>query len=113
MIWLAEALSLIFQRFHYANKFCCVIYAAQIIELEQRLSKAHQEIEHLEVQATPPELQDVQQALFSATQELDESKLTVKKLETELTNAKVMVTREQQESGNLLVKLSQLQETIA
>ncbi|KAG0044240.1 hypothetical protein BGZ83_010513, partial [Gryganskiella cystojenkinii] len=86
---------------------------AQIIELEQRLSKAHQEIEQLEVQAAPPELHDVQQTLFSATQELDESKLTVKRLETELAEEKTKVTREQEESGNLLVKLSQLQETIA
>jgi len=77
------------------------------------LSKAHQEIEQLEFQASPPELQDIQQALFSATQDLEESKLVAKNLEADLADEKIKVSREQEESGHLLVKLSQLQETIA
>ncbi|KAF9297418.1 hypothetical protein BGZ88_010139 [Linnemannia elongata] len=82
-------------------------------ELEQKLTQAQQEIEQLELQAAPPEVQDVQQALFSATQDLEESKLLVEKLKTELAEEKVKIAREQEDSGQLLVKLSQLQDTIA
>lgn len=83
------------------------------LELEQKLTQAQQEIEQLELQAAPPEVQDVQQALFSATQDLEESKLLVEKLKTELAEEKVKIAREQEDSGQLLVKLSQLQDTIA
>ncbi|GJJ76463.1 hypothetical protein EMPS_08822 [Entomortierella parvispora] len=86
---------------------------AKVAELERQLTKAHQEIEQLEIQASPPELQDIQQALFSATQDLEESKLVAKKLEADLAEEKIKVSREQEDSGHLLVKLSQLQETIA
>lgn len=90
-----------------------VLVLAKVAELERQLSKAHQEIEQLEIQASPPELQDIQQALFSATQDLEESKHVAKKLEADLADEKIKVSREQEESGHLLVKLSQLQETIA
>lgn len=82
-------------------------------ELEQKLTLAQQEIEQLELQAAPPEVQDMQQALFSATQDLEESKLLVEKLKAELAEEKVKVAREQEDAGQLLVKLSQLQDTIA
>lgn len=83
------------------------------LELEQKLTLAQQEIEQLELQAAPPEIQDVQQSLFSATQDLEESKLLVEKLKAELAEEKVKIAREQEDSGQLLVKLSQLQDTIA
>ncbi|KAF9083655.1 hypothetical protein BGX23_011245 [Mortierella sp. AD031] len=82
-------------------------------DLEQKLTQAQQEIEQLELQAAPPEVQDVQQSLFSATQDLEEAKLVVEKLKTELAEEKAKVVREQEDSGQLLVKLSQLQDTIA
>ncbi|KAG0378078.1 hypothetical protein BGX24_004805 [Mortierella sp. AD032] len=85
----------------------------RIQELEQKLTQAQQEIEQLELQAAPPEVQDVQQSLFSATQDLEESKLLVEKLKAELTEEKTKLAREQEDSGQLLVKLSQLQDTIA
>lgn len=89
----------------YVNSFA--------LELEQKLTLAQQEIEQLELQAAPPEVQDMQQALFSATQDLEESKLLVEKLKAELAEEKVKVAREQEDAGQLLVKLSQLQDTIA
>ncbi|KAF9135681.1 hypothetical protein BGW39_001080 [Mortierella sp. 14UC] len=82
-------------------------------ELEQKLTQAQQEIEQLELQAAPAEVQDVQQSLFSATQDLEESKLLVEKLKVELAEEKFKVAREQEDSGQLLVKLSQLQDIIA
>ncbi|KAG0291330.1 hypothetical protein BGZ97_005917 [Linnemannia gamsii] len=82
-------------------------------ELEQKLTLAQQEIEQLELQAAPPEVQEVQQALFSATQDLEESKLLVEKLKAELAEEKAKIAREQEDAGQLLVKLSQLQDTIA
>ncbi|KAF9899846.1 hypothetical protein EC991_008231, partial [Linnemannia zychae] len=82
-------------------------------ELEQKLTQAQQEIEQLELQAAPADVQDVQQSLFSATQDLEESKLVVEKLKAELAEEKSKVAREQEDSGQLLVKLSQLQDTIA
>ncbi|KAF9927495.1 hypothetical protein FBU30_003212 [Linnemannia zychae] len=82
-------------------------------ELEQKLAQAQQEIELLELQTAPADVQDVQQSLFAATQDLEESKVLVEKLRTELAEEKAKVVREQEDSGQLLVKLSQLQDTIA
>jgi chromosome segregation ATPase len=90
----------------------CICYF-DCIELEQKLTLAQQEIEQLELQAAPPEVQEVQQALFSATQDLEESKLLVEKLKAELAEEKAKIAREQEDAGQLLVKLSQLQDTIA
>ena len=83
------------------------------LELELKLTQAQQEIEQLELQAAPPEIQDVQQSLFSATQDLEESKILVEKLKAELAEEKIKIAREQEDAGQLLVKLSQLQDTIA
>ncbi|KAG0041074.1 hypothetical protein BGZ82_000053 [Podila clonocystis] len=82
-------------------------------DLDQKLSQAQQEIEQLEMQTVPAELQDVHQAHFQATQELEQVKGDNQKLIKELSEEKSKVAQEQEESGNLLVKLSQLQETIA
>ncbi|KAF8943576.1 hypothetical protein BGZ47_005291 [Haplosporangium gracile] len=82
-------------------------------ELEQKLTQAQQDIEQLELQAAPLEVQEVQQSLFSATQDLEESKLVIEKLKTELAEEKAKIAREQEDAGQLLVKLSQLQDTIA
>ncbi|KAF9391957.1 hypothetical protein CPB97_004826 [Podila verticillata] len=82
-------------------------------DLDRKLSQAQQEIEQLEMQTVPAELQDVHQAHFQATQELEQVKGENQKLIKELSDEKSKVTQEQEESGNLLVKLSQLQETIA
>ncbi|KAF9426419.1 hypothetical protein BGZ94_006546 [Podila epigama] len=82
-------------------------------DLEQKLSLANKEIEQLELQVVPAELQDVHQAHFQATQELEQAKIDIAKLREELSQEKSKVTREQEESGHLLVKLSQLQETIS
>lgn len=65
------------------------------------------------MQTVPAELQDVHQAHFQATQELEQVKSENQKLIKELSEEKSKVTQEQEESGNLLVKLSQLQEIIA
>ncbi|KAG0367015.1 hypothetical protein BGZ54_004553 [Gamsiella multidivaricata] len=82
-------------------------------ELEMKLTQAQQEVDQLELQVVPAELQDVHQALFSATQELDEAKRHIEKLGAELCEEKVKVAREQEDSGQLLGKISQLQDTIA
>ncbi|KAG0357472.1 hypothetical protein BG005_003500 [Podila minutissima] len=82
-------------------------------DLDRKLSQAQQEIEQLEMQTVPAELQDVHQAHFQATQELEQVKGDNQKLIKELSEEKSKVAQEQEESGNLLVKLSQLQETIA
>ncbi|KAF9955665.1 hypothetical protein BGZ72_003515 [Mortierella alpina] len=82
-------------------------------DLESKLTQAQQEIEQLELQVVPADLQDVHQALFSATQDLEEANRLKEKLKTELAEEKAKVTREQEDSGQLLVKLSQLQDTIA
>ncbi|KAF9181893.1 hypothetical protein BGZ51_005126 [Haplosporangium sp. Z 767] len=82
-------------------------------ELEQKLVQAQQEIEQLELQTVPAELQDVHQALFTATQDLEETKQVCEKLKTELAEEKIKVSREQEDSGQLLLKISQLQDTIA
>ncbi|KAG0339605.1 hypothetical protein BG000_001756 [Podila horticola] len=82
-------------------------------DLDRKLSQAQQEIEQLEMQTVPAELQDVHQAHFQATQELEQVKSDNQKLIKELSEEKSKVAQEQEESGNLLVKLSQLQETIA
>ncbi|KAF9393420.1 hypothetical protein CPC16_002042 [Podila verticillata] len=84
-----------------------------IQDMDRKLSQAQQEIEQLEMQTVPAELQDVHQAHFQATQELEHVKGENLKLIKELSEEKSKVTQEQEESGNLLVKLSQLQETIA
>lgn len=67
----------------------------------------------MELQAAPPEVQEMQQSLFSATQDLEESKLLVEKLRAELAEERAKIAREQEDAGQLLVKLSQLQDTIA
>lgn len=77
------------------------------------MTQAQQEIEQLELQVVPADLQDVHQALFSATQDLEEANRLKDKLKIELAEEKAKVTREQEDSGQLLVKLSQLQDTIA
>ncbi|ORZ27519.1 hypothetical protein BCR41DRAFT_367840 [Lobosporangium transversale] len=82
-------------------------------ELETKLTQAQDEIDQLELQVVPAELQDVHQSLFSATQELDEEKKRCEKLRTELAEEKAKIAREQEDSGQLLVKISQLQDTIA
>ncbi|CAO3564814.1 unnamed protein product [Mortierella alpina] len=82
-------------------------------DLETKLTQAQQEIEQLELQVVPVELQDVHQALFSATQDLEEANRIKDKLKTELAEEKAKVIREQEDAGQLLVKLSQLQDTIA
>ncbi|KAG0204694.1 hypothetical protein BGX28_003443 [Mortierella sp. GBA30] len=82
-------------------------------ELEKKLTQAQSEIEQLELQVVPAELQDVHQALFSATQELEEMNRLKDKLTIDLADEKEKVIREQQDSGQLLVKLSQLQDNIA
>ncbi|KAF9946840.1 hypothetical protein BGZ70_002999 [Mortierella alpina] len=82
-------------------------------DLETKLTQAQQEIEQLELQVVPAELQDVHQALFSATQDLEEANRLKDKLKTELAEEKAKIIREQEDSGQLLVKLSQLQDTIA
>ncbi|KAG0256273.1 hypothetical protein BG011_004641 [Mortierella polycephala] len=82
-------------------------------ELEQKLAQAQQEIEQLELQVVPAELQDVHQALFTATQDLEETKQLCEKLKTELAEEKIKISREQEDSGQLLLKISQLQDTIA
>ncbi|KAG0100205.1 hypothetical protein BGZ93_003375 [Podila epicladia] len=82
-------------------------------DLDRKLSQAQQEIEQLEMQTVPAELQDVHQAHFQATQELEQVKDDNQRLIKELSEEKFKVAQEQEESGNLLVKLSQLQETIA
>ncbi|KAF9361744.1 hypothetical protein BGX26_012465 [Mortierella sp. AD094] len=82
-------------------------------ELEKKLAQAQNEIDQLELQVVPADLQDVHQSLFSATQELEEVKKRNEKLSADLSEEKVKVAREQEDSGRLLVKLSQLQDTIA
>ncbi|KAG0348600.1 hypothetical protein BG004_004728 [Podila humilis] len=87
--------------------------ALESINQEHKLAQAQQEIEQLEMQTVPAELQDVHQAHFQAIQELEQVKIENQKLKQDLSKEKLKVTQEQEESGNLLVKLSQLQETIA
>ncbi|KAF9571485.1 hypothetical protein EC968_000516 [Mortierella alpina] len=82
-------------------------------DLETKLTQAQQEIEQLELQVVPADLQDVHQALFSTTQDLEEANRLKDKFKAELAEEKAKVTREQEDSGQLLVKLSQLQDTIA
>ncbi|KAF9115371.1 hypothetical protein BGX27_007990 [Mortierella sp. AM989] len=82
-------------------------------EYEKKLAQAQNEIDQLELQVVPAELQDVHQSLFSATQQLEEAKQRNEKLNAELSEEKAKVAREQEDSGQLLVKLSQLQDTIA
>ncbi|KAF9207362.1 hypothetical protein BGZ49_000608 [Haplosporangium sp. Z 27] len=82
-------------------------------ELEKKLEEAQHEIDQLELQVVPAELQDVHQSLFSVTQELEEAKKNNEQLRNELSEEKAKVAREQEDSGQLLVKLSQLQDTIA
>ncbi|KAF9941324.1 hypothetical protein BGZ67_005375 [Mortierella alpina] len=81
--------------------------------LETKLTQAQQEIEQLELQVVPADLQDVHQALFSATQDLEEANRLKDKFKTDLAEERAKVAREQEDSGQLLVKLSQLQDTIA
>lgn len=82
-------------------------------ELEKRLEQAQHEIDELELQVVPAELQDVHQALFSANQDLEEKKRANEKLHTELEEANANVARAQEDSSQLLIKISQLQDTIA
>ncbi|KAI8595015.1 hypothetical protein EDD21DRAFT_58397 [Dissophora ornata] len=82
-------------------------------ELEQKLTQAQKEIDQLELQVVPVELQDVHQSLFSATQELEDAKRHNEKLKQDLAGEKDKVAREQEDSGQLLLKLSQLQVTIS
>jgi hypothetical protein len=67
----------------------------------------------LELQTAPTEVLDIQQSLFSATQDLEESKFLIEKLKADLAEEKSKIAREQEDSGQLLVKISQLQVTIA
>ncbi|KAF9360192.1 hypothetical protein BGX34_007905 [Mortierella sp. NVP85] len=82
-------------------------------ELEKRLEQAQHEIDELELQVVPAELRDIHQALFSANQDLEEKKRANEKLNTELEEAKANVVRAQEDSSQLLIKISQLQDTIA
>ncbi|KAG0002300.1 hypothetical protein BGZ79_003212 [Entomortierella chlamydospora] len=82
-------------------------------ELEKKLAQAQDEIDQLELQVVPADLQDVHQSLFSTTQELEEVKKRNEKLSADLFEEKAKVAREQEDAGQLLVKLSQLQDTIA
>ncbi|KAF9160704.1 hypothetical protein BGX21_006785 [Mortierella sp. AD011] len=82
-------------------------------ELEKKLAQAQDEIDQLELQVVPADLQDVHQSLFSATQELEEVKKRNEKLSIDLSEEKAKVAREQEDAGQLLVKLSQLQDIIA
>jgi chromosome segregation ATPase len=82
-------------------------------ELEKRLEQAQHEIDELELQVVPAELRDIHQALFSANQDLEEKKRANEKLNTELEEANTNVVRAQEDSSQLLIKISQLQDTIA
>ncbi|KAG0309280.1 hypothetical protein BGZ98_003882 [Dissophora globulifera] len=82
-------------------------------ELEKKLSQAQQDVDRLELQAVPADVQDMQQALFSATQELEEAKRRIDTLNADLMKEKAKVIREQEDSSHLLSKLSQLQDTIS
>ncbi|KAF9438606.1 hypothetical protein BGZ76_006505 [Entomortierella beljakovae] len=87
--------------------------AASNKELVQKLENAQNEIDQLELQVVPAELQDVHQSLFSATQELGEVKQRNEKLNADLAEEKAKVIREQEDAGQLLGKLSQLQDIIS
>ncbi|KAI8362176.1 hypothetical protein B0O80DRAFT_94673 [Mortierella sp. GBAus27b] len=82
-------------------------------ELEKRLEQAQHEIDQLELQVVPAELQDIHQALFTANQNLEETKRKNEKLTADLAEANANVTRAQEDSSELLSKVSQLQDTIA
>lgn len=84
-----------------------------IVDLEKRLEQAQNEIDQLELQVVPAELQDIHQALFTATQNLEETKRSNEKLSADLAESNANVTRVQEDSSQLLIKISQLQDTIA
>lgn len=90
-----------------------LLMTSGIVELEKRLEEAQHEIDQLELQVVPAELQDIHQALFSATQNLEETKRNNEKLTADLAEANVNVVRAQEDSSQLLIKISQLQDTIA